>query len=100
MLYIIISDDCADSLPLRSQARASHVQRLQDLNDQGRLVIAGPCPAVDSDAHPGAGFTGSLIIAEFASLECAEQWAAADPYIEAGVYKQTQVRPFKQVLPC
>ena len=99
MLYAIIGDDNANSQASRQKARPEHLQRLQQLHDQGRLIIAGPCPAVDSLDQPELGFTGSVIIAEFSSLEAAQEWADADPYKSAGVYKSTQVRPFKQVFP-
>ena len=99
MLYAIISEDVADSLSRRTGARADHLARLERLRDQGRLVLAGPHPAVDS-ADPGeAGFTGSLVVAEFDSLDDARAWADADPYIEAGVYERVTVKPFKAVLP-
>ena len=99
MLYAIISEDVANSLPLRGQAREAHLQRLNQLQNEGRLVLAGPHPAIDSNTPGEAGFTGSLIVAEFASLSAAEQWADADPYIEVGVYASVVVKPFKQVLP-
>jgi uncharacterized protein YciI len=99
MLYAIFGQDVADSLEKRKAARPAHLARLQALQDEGRLLLAGPFPAVDA-ADPGlAGFTGSLIVAEFASLETAQEWAAADPYIAAGVYSQVAVRPFKKVFP-
>lgn len=99
MLYAIFGNDVADSLEKRTAARPAHLARLQALQNEGRLLLAGPFPAVDA-ADPGpAGFTGSLIVADFASLEAAEQWAAADPYIAAGVYAQVAVRPFKKVFP-
>ena len=99
MLYAIISEDVADSLRRRAGARAEHLARLERLRAQGRLVLAGPHPAVDS-ADPGeAGFTGSLVGAEFDSLDDARAWADADPYIEAGVYERGTVKPFKAVLP-
>lgn len=99
MLYAIISQDIDNSLPLRQTARPAHLQRLEQLRDEGRLVLAGPHPAIDS-ADPGqAGFTGSLVVAEFADLESAQSWADADPYIDAGVYASVVVKPFKQVLP-
>lgn len=99
MLYVIFSQDVPNSLPLRQPARPAHLERLQALQQAGRLVLAGPCPAVDS-ADPGAaGFTGSVVIAEFADLASAQAWADADPYIEAGVYAKVIVKPFKQVLP-
>ncbi len=99
MLYAIISQDVADSLPLRKQARADHLARLETLRDQGRLILAGPHPAIDSDDPGEAGFTGSLVVAEFDSLESAQAWADADPYIKAGAYANVIVKPFKKVLP-
>ena len=99
MLYAIVAQDNEDSLQRRLAARPAHLQRLQDLQQQGRLIIAGPNPAIDSEDPGPAGFSGSIIIAEFASLEQAQQWADADPYIEAGVYQQVSVKPFKKVLP-
>lgn len=80
-------------------ARPAHIKRLQELQDQGRLILAGPHPAVDSEDPGAAGFTGSLIVAEFNSLQDARQWAEADPYIEAGVYAKVIVKPFKKVFP-
>lgn len=99
MLYAIISEDVADSLAKRKVARAAHLARLNALVDAGRLVIAGPHPAIDSDEPGPAGFTGSLIIAEFDSLKQAQSWADADPYIEAGVYAKVTVKPYKKALP-
>ncbi|HEY6529535.1 MAG TPA: YciI family protein [Cellvibrionaceae bacterium] len=99
MYYAIISQDVPDSLPLRTPARPAHVARLHELAEQNRLLVAGPHPATDSDAPGSAGFTGSLVVAEFASLEHAQQWADADPYIAAGVYAQVAVKPFIKVLP-
>ncbi|WAK00274.1 YciI family protein [Methylobacter sp. YRD-M1] len=99
MLYAIISEDVAHSLEKRMTARPAHLKRLQELQDAGRLILAGPHPAVDSENPGEAGFTGSLIVAEFDSLEAAQQWADADPYIDAGVYAQITVKPFKKVLP-
>lgn len=99
MLYAIISEDVADSVPLRKTARAQHIARLEQLTNQNRLVLAGPHPASDDDVSGDAGFTGSLIVAEFGSLEEAQTWAAADPYVTAGVYQQVIVKPFKKVLP-
>jgi uncharacterized protein YciI len=99
MLYAIISEDAPNSLELRRQSRPAHLHRLKALQDEGRLVLAGPHPAVDA-ADPGpAGFTGSLVVAEFASLESARQWAETDPYQAAGVYAQVTVKPFKKVFP-
>lgn len=99
MLYAIIGEDVADSLEKRKSVRDSHIARLQQLQDEGRMVLAGPTPAIDSDDPGPAGFTGSIIIAEFESLDAARDWADADPYIEAGVYSQVMVKPFKQVFP-
>ena len=99
MLYAIISEDIENSLALRLEARPAHVQRLNDLKDQARLVLAGPHPAIDSDDPGNAGFTGSLVVAEFSNLIEAQAWADADPYITAGVYQKVTVKPFKKVLP-
>ena len=99
MLYTIIGRDVDGSLPLRQSARPAHIERLQQLQEQGRMVLAGPFPAIDSDDPGPAGFSGSLIVAEFDSLEAAQAWADADPYVAAGVYAETKVKPFKQVLP-
>ena len=97
MLYMIQGEDAPDSLDARLAARPEHVARLQPLRDDGRLILAGPCPAIDSNDPGPAGFTGSLIVAEFPSLEAAREWADADPYVAAGVYTTVDVRPFKQV---
>ena len=99
MLYAIISEDRPDSLEKRMSVRPAHLQRLQDLQDKGHLVIAGPHPAIDSNTPGDAGFTGSLVVAEFASLENAKNWADTDPYSAAGVYAHVAVKPFKQVFP-
>jgi uncharacterized protein YciI len=99
MLYAIISEDNDNSLEKRLSARPAHLERVQLLKNEGRLVLAGPHPAIDSEDPGSAGFTGSLIVAEFESLEQAQQWAEEDPYIAAGVYKQVTVKPFKKVLP-
>ncbi len=99
MWYAIISEDVENSLEKRMSARPLHVERLQDLANAGKLLTAGPHPAIDSEDPGDAGFTGSLIIAEFDSLEDAQTWADADPYIAAGVYKQVTIKPFKKVLP-
>lgn len=99
MLYAIISEDVSDSLPRRAKAREAHLARLKQLADQGRLVLAGPHPALDTDDPGEAGFSGSLVVAEFPSLDAAQQWADEDPYMEAGVYERVTVKPFRQVLP-
>ena len=99
MWYAIISRDIPDSLPLRQKARPDHLARLEQLKQQGRLLLAGPHPAIDAEDPGSAGFTGSLIVAEFASLEDARIWADADPYVHAGVYAEIAVKPFKKVLP-
>jgi uncharacterized protein YciI len=99
MWYAIISEDVDHSQPLRAAARPAHVARLEALVDQGRLLVAGPHPAVDSEDPDSAGFTGSLVIAEFPSLDDAHSWAEADPYLEAGAYRSVRVKPFKPVLP-
>jgi len=99
MLYAIVGEDRPDSLAARLDARPAHVARLQALQEEGRLIMAGPFPAIDSPDPGPAGFSGSLIVAEFASLEAARAWADADPYIAAGVYAQVTVKPFKKVLP-
>lgn len=99
MLYLINGEDVPDSLSLRLRARPAHLARLQILQAAGKLVLAGPCPAIDSPDPGLAGFSGSLIVAEFPNLEAAQAWAAADPYVNAGVYARVTVKPFKQVLP-
>ena len=99
MFYLIYSEDVENSLALRMSVREKHLDRLRVLQDQGKLLVAGPCPAIDSENPGDAGFTGSLIIAEFDSLVDAEQWAEQDPYIAAGVYKNVTVKPYKKVLP-
>jgi uncharacterized protein YciI len=99
MLYMIYSEDVENSLPLRAKARPAHIERLEALKNEGRLIMAGPLPAIDANDPAEAGFTGSLIVAEFDSLEDAENWAKADPYIEAGVYQNVTVKPYKKVLP-
>ena len=99
MWYAILGQDIQNSAPLRAEARPAHLQRLKELVDEGRLLIAGPHPAIDSPDPGEAGFTGSLIVAEFTSLEAAQTWAAADPYVSAGVYESVTVKPFKLVLP-
>lgn len=99
MFYAIMSQDVPDSLDKRKGARSAHLARLNALKDAGRLLLAGPHPATDSNDPGTAGFTGSLVVAEFGSLQEAQQWADADPYVEAGVYDQVLVKPFKAVLP-
>lgn len=99
MWYAIISQDVPDSLEKRLSARPAHLERLQALADGGRLLIAGPHPAIDSEDPGSAGFSGSLVVAEFASLSEAQSWADADPYVAAGVYQQVTVKPFRKVLP-
>ncbi|MBZ5877136.1 YciI family protein [Chromohalobacter israelensis] len=99
MLYSIVSDDVQDSLERRKAARPDHLARLEKLRDEGRLVLAGPSPAVDAEDPGEAGFTGSVVIAEFDSLQEAKAWADADPFVIAGVYAKVTVKPFKKVLP-
>ena len=99
MLYAIISNDVEGSLEKRLLARPAHLQRLEALRDAGRLVLAGPHPALDTPDPGEAGFSGSLVVAEFSSLKEAQTWADGDPYADAGVYQQVVVKPFKKVLP-
>jgi len=99
MWYAIEGYDGEDVLERRLAARERHLARLTTLRDQGRLLLAGPCPAIDAEDPGPAGFSGSIVIAEFESLEAARDWAAADPYVEAGVYSRIDVRPFRPVLP-
>lgn len=99
MFYAIMATDVPDSLSARLGARPDHLARLHVLQDQGRLLLAGPLPAVDSEDPGSAGFTGSLVVAEFASLADAQAWADADPYVAAGVYQQVTIKPFKRVFP-
>ena len=99
MLYAIFGQDIPDSIERRKGARPAHLARLQQLQNEGRLILAGPFPSVDANDPGLAGFTGSLVVAEFSSLEAAESWATADPYVAAGVYAQVAVRPFKKVFP-
>jgi len=99
MWYAIISEDVENSLEARAKTRAAHIERLQGLADDGRILVAGPHPAIDSKDPGPAGFTGSLVVAEFPSLEEAREWADADPYLEAGVYSSVVVKPFNRVLP-
>jgi len=99
MLYAIISQDIENSLPLRKKARPDHLARLETLQNEGRLIIAGPHPSIDSNDPGDAGFSGSLVVAEFADLAAAQSWADADPYVAAGIYQHVSVKPFKQVYP-
>lgn len=99
MYYAILCEDVENSLPLRKRAREAHLARLQTLVEDGRLLVAGPHPALDTEEPGDAGFTGSLIIAEFDSLEAATAWADADPYVDAGVFTRVTVKPYKRVLP-
>lgn len=99
MLYAIIAEDVKDSLEKRLTARPEHLARLQKLQEEGKLVMAGPHPAIDSDDPGSAGFTGSLIVAEFESLEAAQEWADADPYKAANVYETVTVKPYMKVFP-
>lgn len=99
MYYLIYSEDIENSLPLRMTVREQHLARLSLLQKEGRLLVAGPCPAIDSENPGEAGFTGSLIIASFDDLNAAKSWANDDPYIGAGVYKSVTVKPYKKVLP-
>ena len=99
MWYAIISEDVENSLPLRASARDAHLARLREMVAEGRLLIAGPHPAIDADDPGEAGFTGSLVVVDFPSLEDAQAWADADPYVDAGVYARVTVKPFKRVLP-
>lgn len=99
MWYAIISEDNENSLPLRATAREAHLARLRALAGDGRLLVAGPHPAIDAEEPGEAGFSGSLVVAEFPSLEAARQWADDDPYVAAGVYRKVMVKPFKRVLP-
>ena len=99
MWYAIIGQDVPNSLEKRIAVRPSHVARLQELQSQGRLLLAGPFPAVDVMEPGAAGFSGSLIVAEFASLDSAQDWANADPYVAAGIYAQVRVQPFRKTFP-
>jgi uncharacterized protein YciI len=99
MLYAIIAEDTPGTLAARLEARPEHLKRLQGLQAEGRLVLAGPHPAIDSENPGPAGFSGSLVVAEFPDLDSARTWAAADPYVSAGVYAKVTVKPFKKVLP-
>lgn len=99
MLYAIVAQDVENSLSLRKANRPAHIARLQELVEQGRLIIAGPMPAIDSTDPGDNGFTGSLIVAEFQSLGAAQEWADQDPYIKQGVYQNVTVKPFIKALP-
>ena len=99
MLYVINGEDAPNSLEKRIKSRPSHLERIKILQNEGRLLLAGPYPAIDGSDPGPAGFTGSLIVAEFMSLEVAQAWAEADPYVTSGVYAKVTVRPFKKVLP-
>ena len=99
MYYTINARDAQDSLNARLATRPAHLKRLKALVEEGRLLVAGPNPAIDSENPGAAGFTGSLIVAEFESLEDAREWANADPFVAAGVYEEVEVKPFKKVLP-
>ena len=99
MLYAMICEDAPGSLEKRLAARPAHLKRLTDLQDAGRLILAGPCPAIDSSDPGAAGFSGSLIVAEFESLTAAKTWANGDPYVGAGVFASVTVKPFKKVMP-
>ena len=99
MWYAIMAQDIPDSLPLRLTARPAHLKRLQALQDEGRLLLAGPFPAIDSIDPGPAGFSGSLIVAEFSNLEAATAWANTDPFFSAGVYQNVTVKPFRKTLP-
>ena len=99
MWYAIEGHDGPDVLAQRTAARPAHLARLHALRDEGRLLLAGPCPAIDAEDPGPAGFSGSIVIAEFESIEAAGAWADADPYVEAGVYQRVDVRPFRPVLP-
>lgn len=99
MWYVIEGYDAADALAGRQAARPAHLARLQALQEQGRLLLAGPCPAIDAEDPGVAGFSGSLVVASFDDLAAARSWAEADPYVAAGVYQRVDVRPFRKVLP-
>ncbi|MHB1950631.1 MAG: YciI family protein [Acidiferrobacteraceae bacterium] len=99
MWYAVLGEDAENGQALRKQVRPKHLARLEQLKAEGRLLLAGPFPAIDTEDPGEAGFTGSLIVAEFPSLEDARQWADADPYVTAGVYARVDVRPFRKTLP-
>ncbi len=99
MLYMILGEDAPGALDQRLAVRPAHLRRIEDLKNEGRLILAGPCPAIDSPDPGPAGFTGSLIVAEFPSLADAQAWAGADPYVTAGVFAGITVKPFRKTLP-
>jgi uncharacterized protein len=99
MLYVIIGENAPGSQEQRLAARKAHLQRLDELQEAGRLILAGPCPAIDSSDPGPAGFSGGLIVAEFDSLDAASVWANADPYVRAGVYRQVTIKPFRKTFP-
>lgn len=99
MLYAIIAEDTENSLERRLQARPAHLERVQKLADEGRVLIAGPLPAIDSEDPGPAGFTGSLLIVDFPSRQACEEWISGDPYVTEGVFRSVTVKPFKKVLP-
>jgi uncharacterized protein YciI len=99
MLFVILGHDAPDALPRRLAARADHLKRLERLRDEGRLLLAGPMPSIEADDPGPAGFTGSLIVAEFANRAEAQAWVDADPYVAAKVYREVEIRPFRKVLP-
>lgn len=99
MLYMILGEDAPGALDQRLAVRPAHLRRIEDLKNEGRLILAGPCPAIDSPDPGPAGFTGSLIVAEFPSLADAQAWAEADPYVTAGVFAGITVKPFRKTLP-
>lgn len=99
MYYAIIGSDVEGSLQKRLAVRVKHIERLKALDAEGRLLLAGPCPAIDNEDPGDAGFTGSIVVAKFDSLEAARAWADADPYVDAGVYAHVDVKPFRKVLP-
>ena len=99
MWYVIYAEDVENSLATRMEARPAHLERISALVNEGRVLVAGPTPAIDSEDPGAAGFTGSLIIAQFESLQDAQEWAQADPYVSAGVFKSVTVKPYKKVLP-
>lgn len=99
MLYAIVTEDCPESLPKRAAARTAHMERMSQMQGAGKLVISGPCPAIDSPDPGPAGFSGSVIIGEFESLEAARAWVDADPYVAAGVWSKVTVKPFRKGFP-